>query len=88
MTLMSSDTESSISKTMGMALFEFAEHFGNSAYDAIILLGDRYETLACIGLTTEVRVADLSKDSFFQLPRFDCDDFSPKSNNYNNWIEE
>lgn len=37
---------------------------------------------AVIGLTTDVRVADLSKDSRFELPRFDCNDFPPKSENY------
>ncbi len=37
---------------------------------------------ACLGLTTEVRVADLEKDSPFCLPRLDCNDFPPKSNHY------
>lgn len=37
---------------------------------------------ACIGLTTEVRVADLDKDSALKLPRLDCNDFPPKSENY------
>lgn len=37
---------------------------------------------ACIGLTTDVRVAELGKDSAFELPRLDCDDFPPKSENY------
>lgn len=37
---------------------------------------------ACLGLTTEVRVADLNKDSVYELPRFDCNDFPPKSENY------
>ncbi len=37
---------------------------------------------ACLGLTTEVRAADLSKDNKFTLPRFDCNDFPPKSENY------
>ncbi len=40
------------------------------------------ENGACIGLTTEVRVADISKDSALQLPRLDCNDFPPKSENY------
>lgn len=35
---------------------------------------------ACLGLTTDVRVADLDKDSSFELPRLDCNDFPPKSN--------
>lgn len=33
---------------------------------------------ACIGLTTDVRVAELGKDSAFELPRLDCNDFLPK----------
>lgn len=37
---------------------------------------------ACIGLTTEVRVADLSLDSVYELPRLDCNDFPPKSERY------
>lgn len=37
---------------------------------------------ACIGLTTEVRVADLEKDSLLKIPRLDCNDFPPKSENY------
>jgi peptidoglycan/xylan/chitin deacetylase (PgdA/CDA1 family) len=37
---------------------------------------------ACVGLTTDVRVADLSTDSPLELPRLDCNDFPPKSENY------
>lgn len=37
---------------------------------------------ACIGLTTDVRVAELGKDSAFELQRLDCNDFPPKSENY------
>ncbi len=37
---------------------------------------------ACVGLTTEVRVADLSKDAALTLPRLDCNDFPPKSEKY------
>lgn len=39
---------------------------------------------ACVGLTTEVRVADLDKDNALTLPRLDCNDFPPKSENYAN----
>lgn len=38
-----------------------------------------------VGLTTEVRVADLSKDCMLNLPRLDTNDFPPKSNNYLNY---
>lgn len=44
--LLSSDTASSISKSMGLALIGFADYFEKSKPDLIILLGDRYETLA------------------------------------------
>lgn len=37
---------------------------------------------ACIGLTTEVRVADIDRDEALTLPRLDCNDFPPKSENY------
>lgn len=37
---------------------------------------------ACIGLTTDVRVADLCKDNALTLPRLDCNDFPPKSKKY------
>ena len=37
---------------------------------------------ACIGLTSEVRVADLDTDPALELPRLDCNDFPPKSKNY------
>lgn len=35
-----------------------------------------------LGLTTEVRRADLDEDGRYQIPRFDCNDFPPKSENY------
>lgn len=41
---------------------------------------------ACVGLTTEVRVAEIGKDSALLLPRLDCNDFPPKSENYKRWI--
>jgi len=40
---------------------------------------------ASIGLTTQVRVADLRKDNPFELPRLDCNDFPPKSEGYLNY---
>lgn len=41
---------------------------------------------ACVGLTTEVRVAKIGKDNALELPRLDCNDFPPKSENYINII--
>lgn len=35
-----------------------------------------------LGLVTEVRTADLSKDNPYMLPRFDTNDFPPKSRQY------
>lgn len=37
---------------------------------------------ACLGLTTEVRLADIDKDNPLEIPRLDCNDFPPKSDNY------
>ncbi len=37
---------------------------------------------ACVGFTCEARTAFLSKDNALILPRFDCNDFPPKSDNY------
>ncbi|MDE6025344.1 MAG: polysaccharide deacetylase family protein [Lachnospiraceae bacterium] len=39
---------------------------------------------ACLGLTADVRIADLSTDGLLELPRLDCNDFPPKSENYKN----
>lgn len=47
--LLSSDTPTAISKTMGLAMIGFAEYFAECKPDALMVLGDRYETLAvCI----------------------------------------
>lgn len=37
---------------------------------------------AVLGLTTDVRVAEIGKDNPLELPRLDCNDFPPKSENY------
>ena len=44
------------------------------------------ENGACVGLTTEVRVADIGTDLALKLPRLDCNDFPPKSENYKQWV--
>jgi GDP/UDP-N,N'-diacetylbacillosamine 2-epimerase (hydrolysing) len=47
--LLSSDTHVAISKSMGLAMISFAEYFDQTQPDALMVLGDRYETLAvCI----------------------------------------
>lgn len=35
-----------------------------------------------LGLTTEVRTAQIGEDDRYQFPRLDCNDFPPKSENY------
>lgn len=37
---------------------------------------------ACVGFTTEVKIADICMDAALELPRLDCNDFPPKSENY------
>ncbi len=37
---------------------------------------------ACLGFTTDVKIANIRTDYFLQLPRLDCNDFPPKSENY------
>lgn len=39
---------------------------------------------ACLGMTTEVRIADTKADNRLLLPRLDCIDFPPRSENYLN----
>ena len=44
--LLSSDAPSAISKAMGLAMISFADYFEETRPDALLVLGDRYETLA------------------------------------------
>lgn len=47
--LLSSDTQEAISKSMGLAMISFSDYFATCKPDALMVLGDRYETLAvCI----------------------------------------
>lgn len=59
--LLSSDTPVGISKSMGLAMISFAEYFEESRPDAIIVLGDRYETLAvcCAAMNARVPIVHL-----------------------------
>lgn len=41
-----------------------------------------------LGMTTEVRIADLRRDNKLLLPRLDTNDFPPKSNNYKKLITD
>ena len=44
--LSDADSQAAISKSMGLAMMHFAEYFGESRPDFLMVLGDRYETLA------------------------------------------
>ena len=59
--LLSSDTPAAISKSMGLALISFGEYFAESVPDAVLLLGDRYETLAaaCAAMNEGVPIIHL-----------------------------
>lgn len=53
--------------------------YGNYS-DSVI---DFIKKKGCVlGVTTEVRIADTQKDDLYKLPRLDCNDFPPKSENY------
>lgn len=53
--------------------------YGNYNQDTLDFIK---EHRACLGLTTESRVADLNSAPQYELPRLDCNDFPPKSQNY------
>lgn len=59
--LLSSDTPASISKSMGMAMIGFADYFAESRPDALLVLGDRYETLAvcCAAMNARIPIIHL-----------------------------
>lgn len=59
--LLSSDTPSAISKSMGMALIGFADYFAERRPDALVVLGDRYETLAvcCAAMNARIPIIHL-----------------------------
>ncbi|MDT4763428.1 UDP-N-acetylglucosamine 2-epimerase [Sphaerochaeta sp. PS] len=59
--LLSSDTPSSISKSMGLAMIGFSDYFSELKPDLLIVLGDRYETLAvcCVAMNQRIPIAHL-----------------------------
>ena len=59
--LLSSDTPSAISKSMGMAMIGFADYFAELKPDALLVLGDRYETLAvcCAAMNERIPIIHL-----------------------------
>lgn len=59
--LLSADATSAISKTMGLAMIQFADYFEESKPDLLVVLGDRYETLAvcCVAMNQWIPIAHL-----------------------------
>ncbi|MDR1522251.1 MAG: UDP-N-acetylglucosamine 2-epimerase [Streptococcaceae bacterium] len=59
--LLSSDTPASISKSMGLAMISFADYFEELQPDGLIVLGDRYETLAvcCVAMNARIPIFHL-----------------------------
>ena len=60
-TLISSTTSVSISKTMGLTMISFAEYFEELNPTALLVLGDRYETLAvcCAAMNARIPIIHL-----------------------------
>lgn len=59
--LLSSDTPVALSKSMGLAMISFSEYFEECRPDAIMVLGDRYETLAvcCAAMNARIPIFHL-----------------------------
>ncbi|MEH2951663.1 UDP-N-acetylglucosamine 2-epimerase [Candidatus Merdisoma sp. JLR.KK011] len=59
--LLSADTPAAISKSMGLAMIGFADYFAEAKPDAVMLLGDRYETLAvaCAAMNEQIPIIHL-----------------------------
>ncbi len=59
--LLSSDTPAAISKSMGMAMINFADYFEENSFDCMLVLGDRYETLAvcCAAMNARIPIIHL-----------------------------
>lgn len=53
---LSSDEPSAISKTMALALMGFGDYFDEQDFDALLVLGDRYETLAVCCAAMNARI--------------------------------
>lgn len=59
--LLSSDTPSAITKSMGLAMMGFADYFADNRPDALLVLGDRYEVLAvcCAAMNARIPIIHL-----------------------------
>lgn len=60
-TLLSSDTPSAVSKSMGLTMIGFADYFAETRPDAFLVLGDRYETIAasCAAFNARIPIIHL-----------------------------
>ncbi len=54
--LLGSDTPVALSKSMGLAMISFSEYFEDRKPDALIVLGDRFETFAICAAATNARI--------------------------------
>ncbi|MDO5563501.1 MAG: UDP-N-acetylglucosamine 2-epimerase [Synergistaceae bacterium] len=54
--LQDSDTPTAVSTAMGTAIIRFAEYFADKTPDMLVVLGDRYETLAVCCAATNQRI--------------------------------
>ena len=59
--LLSADTPEAISKSMGLAIIGFADYFYGNRPDVLMVLGDRYETLAvcCAAMNARIPIIHL-----------------------------
>lgn len=59
--LLSADTPAAVSKSMGLAMMGFADYFAESRPDALLVLGDRYESLAvcCTAMNEQIPIIHL-----------------------------
>lgn len=59
--LLNSDTPTAVSKSMGLAMISFADYFSETQSDALMVLGDRYETLAvcCAAMNARIPIIHL-----------------------------
>lgn len=59
--LLSTDTPSAVSKSMALALSGFADYFADHVFDLVLLLGDRFETLAvaCAAANARIPIAHM-----------------------------
>ncbi len=54
--LLSADTPSAVSKSMGLAMIGFSDYFNRLMPDLLVVLGDRYETLAVATVAMNHRI--------------------------------